>query len=133
MILSNRSIRCFLIPIKRLEIANSSTAHIPGQKRHARMRLEREFSKLHNKLISLRLVALRRPMIILLCNRESVKRYQGEWLLSGSGGLTRSSSNSASALNLLTNPPTFVDPRLPIATRGFNLDSSKASMKFIRG
>ena len=133
MILSNRSIRCFLIPIKRLEIANSSTMHIPRQERHSRMRLQRKFSKLHNKFISLCLVALRRPMIILLHNRESIKRHQDELLLSGSGGLTRSSSNSASALNLLTNPPTFVDPRLPIATRGFNFDSSKASMKFIRG
>lgn len=46
---------------------------------------------------------------------------------------TRSSNNSASALNLLTNPDKPIDPFLPSTTRGLNLDSSAASRNTMRG
>ena len=46
---------------------------------------------------------------------------------------TRSSSNSASALNLFTNPFRPSDPLLPSETRGFSFDPSIVSRKTMRG
>jgi len=47
--------------------------------------------------------------------------------------LTRSSNNSASALNLLTNPERPKEPFLPRCTSGLNFESSALSRKTIRG
>jgi hypothetical protein len=45
------------------------------------------------------------------------------------GAHTRSSSNSASALNLLTKEESPRDPDFPRATRGLNFDSNAVSKK----
>ena len=46
---------------------------------------------------------------------------------------TRSSNNSASPLNLFTNPFKPNDPDLPNVTRGLNFDDSMVSRNAMRG
>lgn len=72
------------------------------------------------------LVRLRGPVVILL-----VLQLQESMLLAVKH--TRSSSNSASALNLFTKPPNPIVPLRPRAMKGFNLESSADSRKTIRG
>lgn len=47
--------------------------------------------------------------------------------------LTRSSSSSASALNLLTKPDRPIDPFRPSATKGLSFESKALSRKTMRG
>lgn len=71
------------------------------------------------------LVPLGSPMIILNADRERRTEKPCGF------GHTKSSKSSASALNLFTNP--FRVPRFPSATRGFNFESKKDSIKVRRG
>ena len=75
-------------------------------------------------------MAPRRPMVVLhrqkKINKPSTWHHQQR-------KLTKSSNNSASALNLLTNPLSPSDPFLPSATRGLNLLSSADSRNTMRG
>jgi hypothetical protein len=66
-------------------------------------------------------------MIILEKEKISLEGQQGKEIE------TRSSNNSASPLNLFTNPFNPNDPDLPNVTRGLNFDDNTVSRNAMRG
>ena len=79
-------------------------------------------------------MAPRRPMIVLHQQKGGEKgHFKPSTFHHQPRRLTKSSNNSASELNLLTNPLSPSDPLLPSATKGLNLLSSAVSRNTMRG
>ena len=136
-----------LLLLQGLENAHCRTVNVTGYERHSDPLPVGKQLELFNEPISFSLhkeidkrklkVSINKPCG---CGRSSDRSVNDPSSVGESGTShrvaverTRSSNNSASALNLLTNPESPIVPVFPRATNGFSLDSSAVSRNTIRG
>ena len=120
-------IALFLLFDERLEHPDRSAMNIARYEADACVHGLGVLLHLDDKPVPFLLVRLGSPVVVLAHKMSLAFKEEEESIL------TRSSSSSASALNLLTKPDKPIEPFRPRATKGLSFESSAVSRNTIRG